>query len=169
MQPTKRLTYRRVTIDDAAFMLELLTSPGWLKYIGDRKVYDLEDARHYIRANILPAYQKPGCGPLLAVRKSDGIILGNVGTYDRDGLDGVDFGFAFLPQYHGHGYAYEASLAGIAHAEQHGHREFLAITLPINTPSLRLLEKLGFQRERDLIRLPNDEADLVLLRHTTPK
>lgn len=168
MQPTERLTYRRATIDDAPFMLELLTSPGWLKYIGDRGVYELEDARQYIREKILPGYQTPGCGTILALSKDDGTILGNVGIYDRPGLDSVDFGFAFLPQYHGQGYAYEASMACLEWAETFGHQELLAITLPENAPSLRLLKRLGFEREPGLIRIPNDDADLVLLKRTTP-
>lgn len=164
MSPTERLTYRQLTLDDAPFLLELLTSPGWLKYIGDRGVHSIADAKQYIKEKILPAYAVPGCGPILAIRKSDGVILGNVGTYDRPGLEGVDFGFAFLPQFHGQGYAYEASKAGINWAAQHGHHELLAITLPSNAPSLKLLKKLGFQREPELIRLPHDEEELVLLR-----
>lgn len=164
MLPTERLSYRKVTLDDAPFHLELLTSPGWLKYIGDRGVHSLADAREYIKEKILPAYQIPGCGPMLAIRTSDETILGNVGIYDRPGLDGVDFGFAFLPQFHGQGYALEASRAGIAWAEEHGYRELQAITLPINGPSLRLLDKLGFVREPELIRLPGDTAELVLLK-----
>ena len=167
MQPSERLTYRRATVDDAAFMLELLTSPGWLKYIGDRSVYNLQDARQYIREKVLPDYQAPNRGTILAIRKSDGVILGNVGVYNRPGLDNMDFGFAFLPQYHGQGYAYEAGLAGLKWAEAQGHQELLAITLPENKPSLKLLEKLGFQREPALIQLPNDEAKLVLLKRST--
>jgi ribosomal-protein-alanine N-acetyltransferase len=164
MQTTDRLSYRRVTLEDAPFLLNLLTSPGWLKYIGDRGVYNEEDAREYITAKIFPAYETPGCGPMLAIRKSDDAILGNVGTYDRPGVDGADFGFAFLPQYHGQGYAYEASKAGLAYAQEHGFEELLAITLPVNEPSLKLLTRLGFVREPDLIRLSEDDEELVLLR-----
>lgn len=167
MSPTERLTYRQTTPDDAPFLLELLNSPGWLKYIGDRGVNSIADARRYIEEKILPAYKTPGCGPFLAIRKSDGAILGNVGVYDRPGLEGVDFGFAFLPRFHGRGYAYEASKAGIAWAEQHGHRVLLAITMPTNAPSLKLLDKLGFLREPELIRLAEDAEELVLLKRTT--
>lgn len=164
MAPTDRLHYRRVALSDAGFLLQLLNSPGWLENIGDRGVYTLEDARSYISRRILPAYESPGCGPYLAVRTSDGEVLGNVGTYARPGLDSPDFGFAFLPQFHRRGYAYEASVASLAHARAYGHRELLAITLPTNEASIRLLNKLGFRHNGETVRLPDDEDELLLLR-----
>lgn len=162
--PTERLILRPTTLEDAPFILELLTSKGWLDNIGDRGVYDLEQARTYITEKCLPSYETPGCGPMLCVLKSDGTIIGNTGVYARPGLDTPDFGFAFLGKYHGQGYAYEASLSNLAYAVVHGHRELLAITLPTNAPSLGLLGKLGFEREPELIRLPDDPEELVLLR-----
>jgi len=166
MDATERLTYRRVNVDDDAFILALLTSPGWLKFIGDRGVSDLASARRYIKEKIFPAYRQPGGGPFLAIRKTDGVVLGNVGTYQRPGLNRPDFGFAFLPEYHSQGFAHEASLAGLDYAKKYGHQEVLAITLPDNAPSLKLLTKLGFQRQPDLVTLPGDDAELVLLRKT---
>jgi RimJ/RimL family protein N-acetyltransferase len=162
--PTERLLLRPVTLEDGPFILELLTSKSWLDNIGNRSVYTLDDARKYISDQLLPAYGTPGCGPMLCVLKSDGTIIGNTGVYSRPGLDTPDFGFAFLEEYHGKGYASEASVANLAYALAHGHSELLAITLPTNQPSLSLLEKLGFAREPGLIRLPGDPKDLVLLR-----
>jgi len=161
--PTERLTYRQFTLADTPFLLELLTSPGWLAYIGDRGVNDLAGAEQYLHEKIFPAYKTPGAGPILAIRKTDGAILGNVGVYARPGLDLPDFGFAFLPQYHGKGYAYEASVAGMAFAMANGYTELLAITLPRNQPSRRLLAKLGFV-EDGRVQLPHDDEELLRLR-----
>jgi RimJ/RimL family protein N-acetyltransferase len=162
--PTERLILRRVTLEDAPFFLELLNSKGWLDNIGDRGVYTLEDANNYITDRILKSYDTPGCGPMLCVLKSDGTIIGNTGVYDRPGLDLPDFGFAFLDQYQRQGYAHEASISNMAYARKHGLKELLAITLPTNQPSIRLLEKLDFIREPDLIRIEGDEEELLLLR-----
>jgi RimJ/RimL family protein N-acetyltransferase len=153
-----------MTPEDAPFILELLNSPDWLKNIGDRGVYNLDQARDYITDKCLPAYEVPGCGPMLCCLKTDGTIIGNTGVYDRPGLDLPDFGFAFLPQYHKQGYAHEASISNMAFAQAHGQTELLAITLPTNHPSIRLLEKLGFIREPDLILIEGDEEELLLLR-----
>jgi RimJ/RimL family protein N-acetyltransferase len=153
-----------MTPEDAPFILELLNTPDWLKNIGDRGVYNLDQARDYIIEKCLPAYEVPGCGPMLCCLKTDGTIIGNTGVYDRPGLDLPDFGFAFLPEYHKQGYAHEASISNMAFAQAHGHTELLAITLPINKPSIRLLEKLGFVREPDMIRIEGDDEELLLLR-----
>jgi len=161
--PTERLTFRRATLADAPFFVELMNSPGWLRNIGDRNVHNETDAVQYLTDRILPAYQIPGCGPMLCRLKTDGTIIGNTGVYERPGLDVPDFGFAFLPDYHGKGYAYEASVSHLAFAEAHGHTELLAITLPANGASLRLLRKLDF-RDDGVITLPNDEVELLLLR-----
>lgn len=162
--PTERLTLRPLTEADAPFILELFNTPGWLANIGDRGVHTLEDARTYITEKYLPAFATPGCGTMLCVLKSDGTIIGCTGVYSRPGLDLADFGFAFLPAYHGQGYAYEAAVSNLAYAIAHGHKELLAITLPSNNPSIRLLEKLGFVREQEPVRLPGDEVELLLLR-----
>lgn len=160
---TSRLLLRLAVLDDAPFFLELMNSKGWLDNIGDRGIYSVEDAREYITNKILPGYERPGAGTMLCQLKSDGTVIGNTGVYVRPSLEHPDFGFAFLGQYQGQGYAHEASVANLAYAESHGIDELLAITLPTNTPSIKLLGKLGFQREK-LFFMPGDPEELLLLR-----
>lgn len=69
----------------------------------------------------------------------------------RDYLDNPDIGFAFLPQYSGNGYAYEAASAVIKHYQNKTPQSVLAITLPANTSSIKLLEKLGLTWQRELV------------------
>ena len=45
---TERLTLRLLTSDDATFTLQLLNDPAWLRFIGDRDVCTVEDAKRYI-------------------------------------------------------------------------------------------------------------------------
>ena len=45
---TARLVLREMNADDAAFILQLLTEPGWLRFIGDRGIRTPEAARDYI-------------------------------------------------------------------------------------------------------------------------
>lgn len=160
--PTKRLIMRRCAETDAPFFLDLLTSLSWIENIGDRGVYCLSDARRYIRTKIFPGYKRPGMGNWLVCLK-DGTPVGCVGVYERPGLELPDFGFAFLEVYHGKGYALEASRSGMDLAQKAGLTELLAITLPTNKPSIRLLKKLGF-REEDTIQMPNDPAPLLKMR-----
>jgi ribosomal-protein-alanine N-acetyltransferase len=160
--PTERLSMHRCTEEDAPFFLDLLTSRLWIQNIGDRGVYNLTDARRYIRTKVMPGYKRPGLGNWL-VRLNDGTPIGCVGVYDRPGLELPDFGFAFLEEYHGQGYAYEAAKSGMAYARRAGMTELLAITLPTNLPSIRLLKKLGFVAG-EIVDIPNDPAPLLKLR-----
>jgi RimJ/RimL family protein N-acetyltransferase len=41
---TERLLLRPFNTDDAPFILELVNSPGWLQFIGDRNIHSIEDA-----------------------------------------------------------------------------------------------------------------------------
>ena len=106
---TERLVIRPVQFEDEEFIFELMTSPKWIKFIGDRKIKSLMDANNYIETKMLPQLKKLGFGNYAVIRKEDGERLGTVGLYDREGLEGVDIGFAFLSRYENKGYAFEAS------------------------------------------------------------
>jgi len=45
---TERLVIREITPDDAPFVLELLNTHKFIKYIADRGVRTIEDGRRYI-------------------------------------------------------------------------------------------------------------------------
>ena len=161
---TGRLLLRPTTEADAAFILELLNTSKWLKYIGDRGVYNLEDAKEYIRTKITRQLERLGYANYTVIRKVDGVKMGSCGLYDREGLEGVDIGFAFLPDYEGQGYAFEsASKIKELAFNNFGLHQLNAITMPANTASRRLLEKLGFTSIKT-VKLPNDPEDLLLYR-----
>ena len=158
---TERLLLKPTTEEDAAFILELLNTPKWLQYIGDRKVNTLEDAEAYIRNRILAQYARIGYGNFTVTRKADGAKLGNCGLYDREGLEGIDIGFAFLPQHEGQGYALEAATeVKRAAIEVFGLKRIGAITTKTNTSSQKLLEKLGLRFVKT-VQLPNADEELL--------
>jgi [ribosomal protein S5]-alanine N-acetyltransferase len=149
---TPRLTLREVTLEDAPFVLELLNSPGWLEFIGDRGVRTLEAAQTYIRERFMSSYQTNGYGLYLVALKADHTPIGLCGLVRRDTLPGPDIGFAFLPAYAGQGYGYEAASATLHFAQTTLQLpRLLAITDPKNQKSIRLLEKIGLQFEDRII------------------
>lgn len=159
---TERLHLSPVTLDDAPFILALLNSPGWLEFIGDRGVNTLADAEAYIQNRILPAMEKEGIASWKVTLKASGETIGNCGFYQRDFLDIPDLGFAFLPEYIGQGYGYEAASGGMAYGiENFSMKACCAITSPKNMASIGLLKKLDFT-EVGLTRWPDDEEDLLL-------
>ncbi|HXX29220.1 MAG TPA: GNAT family N-acetyltransferase [Myxococcaceae bacterium] len=159
---TERLTLRHLSLDDAAFILALLNEPSWLRFIGDKDVHSLDDARAYITKGPLDMYQRLGFGLYLAERREDGRPIGLCGLIKRETLKDVDIGFAFPPEFWGKGYAYEAAAAVVEHGRStFGLKRLVAITSLDNRSSIRLLEKLGFGFE-GMIKLSEDGEELRL-------
>ena len=149
---TERLILRTLVLEDAAFILELVNDPDWLRYIGDRGVRTLDDARGYIEKGPLDMHARYGFSLYRVELKSDGTPIGLCGLIKRDTLPEVDLGFAFLARYRGRGYAREAAEATLAHARNAlGLKHILAIVSPGNKRSIALLEKLGFSYEKNLL------------------
>lgn len=159
---TKRLVLRHMSADDAAFMLTLLNDPSWLRYIGDRKVRNLDDARHYILNGAVENYARLGFGFYLVELKESGTAIGMCGLAKRDYLDHADIGFALMPQYCGKGYAYEAAVAVVDYAQQElGLQRLLATTRVDNLSSIKLLEKIGMHFEKVILH-PDGDRELKL-------
>ena len=159
---TARLTLSPLSPDDAPFMLALLNDPAWLRFIGDRGVRTLDQARAYIENGSVQSFARHGFGSFLVRLTATGIPLGVCGLYQRDYLPGPDVGFAFLPAYNGQGYAHEATAALMTHGRTAlGHPRFLAICSPDNAASVKLLTKLGLRFDRT-VRAPAGNEDLSL-------
>lgn len=83
-------------------------------------------------------------GPWLAVLKSDGTIIGDLGFKGTpDDKDSVEIGYGLLENYWDKGYATEAVNALLDWSWQQGIRKIKAETLVDNPGSIRVLEKLG--------------------------
>ncbi|HLZ67595.1 MAG TPA: GNAT family N-acetyltransferase [Aliidongia sp.] len=159
---TDRLILRELTIEDAPFILELVNDPDWLRFIGDKGVRTLVDARVYILAGPIAMYQRLGFGLWLVQLKTDGLPIGICGLIKRDTLEYVDIGFAFLPAHRGRGYAYEAAMACLEYGRSTlGLDRIVATTALDNDASGRLLERIGLRFER-VIQLAPDSPDLKL-------
>ncbi len=159
---TSRLLLRPLVAGDAPFVLELLNEPSWLRFIGDRGVRTLDDARDYIDNGPRAMYARHGVGLRLVESRSSGESLGICGLIRRDTLPDIDIGFAFLPRFWGKGYALESATAMLEHARSDlGLARVVAITSPDNESSIRLLEKLGLKLETTM-RLPGESEDVKL-------
>jgi len=158
---TDRLIIRPTNLDDVDFIIELLNSPKWIQYIGDRCVLTKSDATEYIKNKVMSQFKRLAFGNYTLIRNEDGVKVGSVGLYDREGLHGVDIGFALLPQHEKKGYAFEAAMVLRNAAFTHFNLEEIgAITVKENKASQGLLERLGFSFLK-LIKLPEDEEELM--------
>ncbi|MCD9188727.1 MAG: GNAT family N-acetyltransferase [Pyrinomonadaceae bacterium] len=178
---TERLILREIVETDAEFILDLLNQPSFLKYIGDRNVRTVEEAKNFIETRYRVSYAQHGFGlytvelkseipdskfqiPDLEIRnpksKSPNPSIGMCGFVKRDTLPDADIGFAFLPQFEKKGYAFEAASAVMKYGKEVlGLKRVLAITTQDNESSGKLLDKLGFKYD-GLIESDNETLKL---------
>jgi RimJ/RimL family protein N-acetyltransferase len=151
---TARLSLRLRTMEDAECNLELLR-----EHEGGTRLSLDEVKQRLVEQN--ERAQAEGFGLLgLRLRNEErpigycGLIIGR-GTFDEP-----EIAYEILPQYRGHGYATEAAGAVIEAAFATGRERLWATVGSWNTPSLRVLEKHGF----DIHHRSHDErGDVVWL------
>lgn len=151
---TERLALREAGLDDAAFILELLNAPGFVRGIGDRGVRTLDQARSYIEERMVESYRQHGFGMWVVTPRDGEAPVGLAGLVKRDVIPHVDVGYAFLERAWGKGYAREAAAGVLALAQGRlGIDPVAAIVNPDNLASRKVLEALGL-RFVDVRQLP---------------
>lgn len=156
---TERLSLRPLSIADTQFIQELVNSPGWIQFIGDRNIHNEADSLAYIQRIL----GNEGVFYWVATTQMEQTELGVITYITRDYLPHPDIGFAFLPQFTGKGYAHEAAKAALTEVmNSTNHAQILATTLKENIDSIRLLEKLGLKFDK-AIEVENEELLLYAI------
>jgi RimJ/RimL family protein N-acetyltransferase len=155
---TERLTLREVTLGDAAFVLELLNEPSYIRFVADRGVRTADDAARYITEKFLPSYAQHGFGFYLVELTAERTPIGICGLAKRETLDDVDIGYSLLERFWGNGYALEAARGVMDYARRVlGLKRVVAFTAVDNESSAKLLGKLGLRYDK-MIDLPGYEG-----------
>ncbi|AQX11090.1 hypothetical protein BAX94_14740 [Elizabethkingia meningoseptica] len=163
---TERLVLEELHTDDSQFIYELLNSEGWKKWIGERHIHSDKDAKDYI----LKINNMPSLKYWVVKRKEDRERIGIITLIKRDYLDGQDIGFAFLPEFSGKNYAYEATKPVLDKLlKRVDFPVMYAIVTPENKKSVNLLERLGLSFSENIVRdgetlsVYKTESDLSLI------
>lgn len=159
---SERLVLREFHLDDAEFILELLNEAAFLRFIGDKGVRTLADARDYLLKGPIESYRRFGFGLYRVSLREDGTPIGMCGLVKREGLADVDVGFALQSRHWSRGYAVEAAAAVLDHGKRILNLgRIVAIANPDNQASIAVLEKIGLRFER-MVRLSADAVELKL-------
>ena len=159
---TDRLILRRLAPDDAAFILELLNDPAFIRFIGDKGVRNVDDARKYILNGPVASYEQFGFGLYAVDLKESNAPIGMCGILKRETLPHPDIGFAFLPAYWNKGYAFESASAVMTYARNTLKLDqVLAITSLDNEASAKMLGKIGLRFD-GTIKLSEDAPEVKL-------
>jgi ribosomal-protein-alanine N-acetyltransferase len=158
---TERLTLRQFIMSDAPFIVELLNSPNWLQFIGDRNIKTVAEAQSYLLQGPLLSYVVSGFGLYMVELKDSGMPIGMCGLLKRPYLEYLDIGYALLPQYEGMGYGYEIATATLQYAFGHLQQQHVAAITAINNQrSVALLKKMRFYDSGTVN--PDDKTELLL-------
>lgn len=176
MMSSQRLYYRKPNESDAAFILDLVNEPDWLKYIGDRKVSSHQDAVRFINESLNAKQSLDSLGLRVCCLASSDLSgentnkdtnkdtpIGLCGLLKREYLDSIDIGYAFISKYRRLGYGIEAASFFKTYAFENLNVEKLyATVLKENKQSISLLEKLGFRFLGGLVE-NNIESENIML------
>ena len=162
---SERLTIRLLRSTDAAFIVELLNTEGFIQNIGDRQVRTLTQAEDKI-ANAYSA-EYPSHGLFAVELKASGQVIGTVSYLKRDHLEYDDIGYAFLPEFWGKGYATEATKLMLDHKLALGIKQIWGVVNSDNKASIKLLERLGFHTTGMVLMEGEDEPILKMEFHAT--
>src|SRR5688572_14087152 len=145
---TPRLIMRWISEDDIEALYDVFSDPRVMRYWSSGPLADRDAAaalqREIAESNQSELRWKWG----LALRDSN-TLIGTVTLFHLDLDNGrAEIGYALGSAYWGKGYMNEALTALVAHAfEVLNLRRLEADVDPRNAPSIRTLERLGFQRE----------------------
>ena len=163
-----RLTLRHLSELDSEFILAIYNTEGFLRFIGDRNIRSLSDARDFLKDGPLKMYKEHGISLYrVEINNSEtndsGTGVGLCGLIKRETLDDIDLGYAFLPEHCGRGYALEAAELSLDFAKTTLKIErVVAITRVDNLPSISLLKKLGMQCEGVYESGTEEKEDVVI-------
>jgi RimJ/RimL family protein N-acetyltransferase len=146
---TERLRLRGFTAADLDLLHRLYSDPDVMFFIGTGGTFSREQTQERLAATLFRWIQH-GVPMWALFRKADQAFVGRCGFQILEATKEVELAYTLLPDAWGNGYATEASRACLEHA-------FTALkwdrvvsrTRPTNSRSLRVMEKLGFQVEKE--------------------
>lgn len=157
---TKRLILRPFTEDDAPAYHALVSDPDVLRFTGETPVASIVDTLEILRTRPLRDYAVHGFGRMACVHQQSGELIGFCGLKRLEMFGNeVDIGYRFVRRYWGLGLAIESAEALYAQGKSELQlARIIGLVMPENNASVRVLEKLGMQREK-AIRFPGADCD----------
>ncbi len=148
---TERLLIRPFRMDDIEASYVMNTDPEVTRYTGDGGVVSKEEMERRIVQNVFGDYKKHGFGRLAVEWKADNKFIGFTGLKYLEDMNEVDLGYRFMREYWGKGIASESARASLRYGfETLQLNRIIGMVLPENIASVRVLEKLGFEHEKDI-------------------
>lgn len=150
---TNQLMFRRYTMDDLAFVEELVTNENVMKYIGSGVVKDRNYAIQLIERMIEQYNNFDDYGLHVLVHKESGKRIGHAGLVAQiiDDAFEMELGYWIHPDFWGQGYATEAAHALKQYAEQELELERYVSAIQVgNVASQKIALQNGMKLEKQI-------------------
>jgi RimJ/RimL family protein N-acetyltransferase len=143
---TDRLLLRKFVKGDAEWFFQLNSDPAVLRFVPDKQLLDVDQARQTLIDHPIADYRKYGFGRCACVLKDTGEPIGFAGLKYLDELGEVDVAFRLMSPYWGMGLATEAARASVHFGfTKLGLKKIIGLAMPENIASVRVLEKTGLR------------------------
>jgi len=141
---TDRLLLREFVEDDAESFFKLNNYPEVVRFVPDKPLLNVEQARQTLIDHPIADYRRYGFGRGACILKSTGEQIGFAGLKYLDELGEVDVAYRLLPAHWGQGPATEVALASVRCGfAALGLKRIIGLVMPENIASARVLEKTG--------------------------
>ena len=166
---TNRLLLRPFILKDIEASYEMNLDAEVSKYTGDGGIVSKEEIERRIIGDVFGDYKKYGFGRLAVTLKGQNKFIGFAGLKYLADRDEVDLGYRLMRKYWGKGLATEAAKACVNYGfESLELNKIIALVLPENTASIRVLEKLGFEYKKEIIEDLQKAKLYALYKETDP-
>jgi RimJ/RimL family protein N-acetyltransferase len=143
---TDRLLLREFVEDDAESFFKLNTDPEVMRFVPDKPLLNVEQARQTLIDHPIADYRRYGFGRGACILKSTGEQIGFAGLKYLDELGEVDVAYRLLLAHWGQGLATEVALASVRYGfAALGLKRIIGLVMPKNIASVRVLEKTGLR------------------------
>ena len=143
---TKRLIIGHFTCTDIHVWASIEADPLVRKFV-DGKCLSREEAGHYVKMS-MDSYAVNGFGRFAVRSKTSKLLIGMCGFLRQD--EEIDFGYRYSAETWGKGIGYEAANKVLNYGLEHLKLKKICAGVAIeNIPSIKILEKLGFEFEKN--------------------
>jgi ribosomal-protein-alanine N-acetyltransferase len=143
---TDRLLLREFVESDAEAFFHLNSNPEVLRFVPDKKLESVDQARRLLIDHPIADYRKYGFGRGACILKRTGDQIGFAGLKYLEELGEIDVAYRLMPAYWGLGLATEAARASVRFGfTKLGLKRIIGLTMPENLASVRVLEKTGLR------------------------
>lgn len=148
MLETERLIMRKLNESDLPELIRIRSDPEVYKYLGGPRRQNPEALEKRLRFYI-SSYDKYGFGTCAMLWKETGEMIGTSGLQPLENTDEIEIGYGLTKAFWGKGLATEAAHSWLEYGfTAAGLKRIVAIALPENTASWRVMEKLGMSFEK---------------------